>query len=109
MAPVIPSTAVTPALPSLLIWPPSRWPAPDKELWRIAQAGHGPDGPDNPAAGWRPRTLEKNEDGYGRYLSWLDREGLLLDGETSAGRITPERVKAYIAQFKPISLLSASV
>ena len=100
MAPVIPSTAVTPALPSLLIWPPSRWPAPDKELWRIAQAGHGPDGPDNPAAGWRPRTLEKNEDGYGRYLSWLDREGLLLDGETPAGRITPERVKAYIAQIQ---------
>ena len=51
MDPVIPSTAVTPAIPSLLIWPPSRWPALDKELWRMARAGHGPEGPDNPAAG----------------------------------------------------------
>ena len=29
------------AIPSLLSHDPSRWPALDKELWRMARAGHG--------------------------------------------------------------------
>jgi integrase len=34
---------------------------------------------------------------YGRWLTWLDRQGLLEDAISPADRITPDRVKTYIA------------
>jgi len=56
-----------------LIWPSSIWPANDRDGWIRARLGTGPAGRDNPAASWTQRTAEKNEDGYGGYLSWLHR------------------------------------
>jgi integrase/recombinase XerD len=35
--------------------------------------------------------------GYGRWLTWLEFEGLLDETSSPADRITPDRVKAYIA------------
>ena len=65
----------------LLIWPVALWPEEDRRIWLRSRVGKGLEGRDNPAVGWNERTAEKNEDGYGRYLSWLNREGLLIEDE----------------------------
>ena len=83
-----------------LIWPLPLWPPLDRQLWVQACSGDGPDGLENPAAGWRDRTLKKNEDGYGRYLSWLHRQGLLIEKETISERLTPDRLALFVASLK---------
>lgn len=83
------------------IWTVPLWPAADREAWGLSRSGKGPDGYDNPAFQWRPRTAEKNEDAYGRYLAWLDRRGLFVEDETPAQRITPDRVTEYVADMRP--------
>lgn len=85
---------------ALLIWPVTLWPAEDRRIWVRSRLGKGPEGHDNPAAGWCGRTAKKNEDGYGRYLSWLDHEGLLIEADAVSDRITPERVAAYVLNLK---------
>jgi hypothetical protein len=62
-----------------MIWPVALWPAEDRRIWLRSRLGKGREDRDNPAAGWNERTAEKNEDGYGRYLSWLNREGSLIE------------------------------
>ena len=83
-----------------LLWPVAWWPAPDRETWLAARQGKGPEGLDNPAVYWGERTLKKNTDGYGRYVSWLARNGVLSDAEPLAARITPQRVADYVAALK---------
>jgi integrase/recombinase XerD len=78
------------------------WPQHDRKAWIAARAGTGPVGADNPAMNWRQRTLEKNEDGYGRYLAWLDRAGLLVEDQSVVERITPVRLVAYVTYLKSI-------
>jgi integrase len=80
--------------------PTADWPVTDRNLWEATLAGHGEDGDDNPATNWRPRTIEKNTDGFGRYLSFLARHGELLPNECGATRITPDRIKAYVTEMK---------
>lgn len=94
--------------PARIILPVHAWPAEDEHRWQIALAGGGVLGADNPATGWSPRTIKKVADGYGRYLSWLGREALLVPGEAPAQRITPERARAYVADLMP-TLSSVSV
>ena len=54
-----------------LIWPVAWWPERDRETWLAARRGTGPEGLDNPAVHWSERTVKKNQDGYGQYVSWL--------------------------------------
>jgi hypothetical protein len=83
-----------------LIWPVSIWPVDGRDTWILARLGTGPAGRDNPAAGWSKRTAEKCEDGYGGYLSWLHRKGLLIEGDTVVEKITRDWVIAYTATLK---------
>ena len=69
-------------------------------IWLRSRIGKGLEGRDNPAVGWNARTAEKNEDGYGRYLSWLNREGLLIEDEAVTKRITAARVAKYVDSLK---------
>jgi hypothetical protein len=85
---------------ALLIWPVTLWPAEDSRIWVRSRVGKGPEGHDNPAAGWCGRTAKKNEDGYGQYLSWLHHEGLLIEADEVTDRITPERVATYVLSLK---------
>jgi len=91
-----------------LIWPPSIWPAHDRCAWVSARLGTGPAGYGNPAVSWSERTVKKNEDGYGRYLSWLYSKGLPTDDGTIQDRVTPARLAAFTACLKA-TLSSASV
>jgi hypothetical protein len=84
-----------------LIWPAPLWPADDRLIWIQARLGRGPEGRDNPAVNWSERTLGNSATGYGRYLAWLHREGLLIEGQTITERIIPARVASYIASLKP--------
>ena len=84
-----------------LMWPLALWPADDRLIWTQARLGRGPEGRDNPAVGWSDRTWGNSANGYGRYLAWLHREGLLIEGETITERIIPARVSSYIASLKP--------
>ncbi|MDQ2763964.1 MAG: hypothetical protein M3Y22_10920, partial [Pseudomonadota bacterium] len=86
----------------------SIWPAHDRAEWVRARLGTGAAGRDNPAASWSGRTVKKCEDGYGRYLSWLHRAGLLVEDDSITERITGGRVGSYTA-FLTSSLSSASV
>lgn len=83
-----------------IILPLADWPLTDRKLWQASLAGHGENEDDNPATNWRPRTIKKNASGYGRYLSFLARCGALRPDECGATRITPDRVKAYVAEMK---------
>lgn len=93
-----------------IILPVADWPITDRKLWEATLAGHGEYDEDNPATDWRPRTIKKVGDGYGRYLSFLMRRDELLPQECGATRITPGRVKAYVATMKvPLSSVSISM
>jgi hypothetical protein len=83
-----------------LIWLPELWPANERRLWLRGCNGMWPEGRDNPATDWRPRTVEKNGDGYGCYLAWLYRQGVLIEEETIEERVTAERLAGYIADLK---------
>jgi integrase/recombinase XerD len=85
---------------SRMIWAPLLWPKADRLLWTRARRGSGPGGLDNPATLWSGPTLKKNEDDYGRYLSWLSRVGLLIEDEAISDRITPGRLKVYLPYLK---------
>ncbi|WP_428394426.1 hypothetical protein [Lichenicoccus sp.] len=83
-----------------LIWPVAAWPDEEQAAWGRARQGRGLEGLDNPAAGWRDRTARKNEDGYGRYLAWLHRNGMFSENETACERITPDRTAEYARYLK---------
>jgi integrase/recombinase XerD len=92
----------------LLIWLVPQWPAEDRRNWIRNRLGKGLEGRDNPAVAWSERTTKKNANGYGRYLAWLARGGLLIEDETIIERVTPERVTSYAAslksRFSPVSV-----
>ena len=78
-----------------LFLPPPLWPEKDRSIWLRSRLGRGPEGRDNLAFGWSPRTLKNTQDAYGRYLSWLSAEGMLNEDEPIAQRITPARITSY--------------
>ena len=84
-----------------LIWPVAWWPERDRETWLAARRGTGPEGLDNPAMHWSERTVKKNQDGYGRYVSWLARSGVLSDAEPLAARIPPQRAPPMSPRSRP--------
>lgn len=98
--PATPMAAQETLRASRLIWPPALWPGADRVAWDRGRLGTGPGGLDNPATLWSGPTLKNNGDGYGRYLSWLSRQGLLIEDEVGGDRITPDRLKLYIPHLK---------
>ena len=80
--------------------PIAEWPAIDRTLWQaaLAPAGLLEDG------GSRARHAEYSNRnavyGYGRWLTWLERRGLLEAASSPADRITQARVAAYIADLE---------
>ena len=85
---------------SRIIWPLALWPARDREAWIHARLGIGPAGRDNPSPGWCAPTLKNNEVGYGRYLSWLHRGGILVEDEAVTTRITEDRLARFTTDLQ---------
>ena len=73
------------------------WPEADRTAWTAAlqpadfleERGRG--------AKWRPASRSAGCGAYARWLGWLLSTGVVLDHETPASRINPERMRAYVA------------
>ncbi len=80
-------------------WPIAKWPAQDQAAWTAAlQPGDVLDA-GGLAAGWSPATRWMAENGYGRWLGWLDQNGLFDPSLPPETRITKERVAAYTSEL----------
>jgi integrase/recombinase XerD len=79
--------------------PIAEWPARDRALWEAALAP-GDLFEDGGARTKHSEISNRNAVyGYGRWLAWLEFQGLLDGLASPADRITPDRVKAYIAEL----------
>jgi hypothetical protein len=80
--------------------PLAEWPAIDRTLWQAALVP----GDLLEDGGSRARRAEYSNRnaiyGYGRWLTWLGRQGLLEVESSPADRIIPARVAAYIADLE---------
>lgn len=79
--------------------PIDEWPDQDRDAWALAvRQGKLLDG-QGPAAHWRPKTQRTVLASYGRYLTFLERNGWLYGKAGSEARLTPDRLRAYIAEL----------
>jgi integrase/recombinase XerD len=76
------------------------WPEPDRVLWQAALVPGDLLDDGGSRAGRSEYSNRNAVNGYGRWLSWLDRQGLLETTEAPADRIIPTRVNAYIADLE---------
>jgi integrase len=85
------------------------WPKEDQRLWAAALE---PEEPFSETGGTRAehRSLSNHgiERGYGRWLTYLARKGLLDDG-SPADRITPVEVRAYIAKLDQLGNRNSTI
>ena len=76
------------------------WPEPDRLLWQAALVP-GDLLEDGGSRARHGEYANRNAvDSYGRWLAWLDRQGLLEATSSPADRITPARVSAYVADLE---------
>ena len=81
-------------------WPVAEWPMHDQAAWaRALQPGDLLEEP-RAASRWAPKTLETIVNGYGRWLDWLDAQGLFDPAALPEERVSRERVSAYAAELK---------
>jgi hypothetical protein len=73
------------------------WPEPDQAFWRGGPLLPGDLFEDGGArAGYSELSNRAVVSGYGRWLTWLERQGLLNSGLTPDQRIIPSRVRAFV-------------
>jgi integrase/recombinase XerD len=74
----------------------NEWPESDQALWRGALLPGGLFEDGGARAAYSELSNRAVVSGYGRWLTWLERQGLLNSGLTPDQRITPSRVSAFI-------------
>lgn len=79
--------------------PLARWPALDQQLWREGTRAAGLFEAAGAGAGWAPRSRNKAERGYGRWLTWLQASGQFENQAHPAARVDRTRVAAYLAEL----------
>jgi site-specific recombinase XerD len=85
-------------------WPVSEWPGPDQIAWEAARRrSRRLLEEDGLAADWAKATVRTITKGYGRWVDWLDREGLLDREARPEARVTPERVAGYVAELRRLN------
>ena len=77
------------------------WPEADRAAWDAAVAAsesllHG----GGAAAHWRATTRKTVQDAYGRWLTFLGRNGWLDPDVAPAERVSPEHLRAFIADLQ---------
>lgn len=79
------------------------WPAEDRALWLAAcTPGDLLDGDAGPFAGLRPHSRKALEKGYGRWLTFLKVEDHAALSLPPADRVTPERVRRFVAVLEAL-------
>jgi integrase len=76
------------------------WPAADRRAWEEAVTPGGLLDEAGLAAHWRPATLKSVQDAYWRWLTFLTRQGYLDPEAGPAERLTPDRLRAFIAELQ---------
>jgi hypothetical protein len=72
------------------------WPEPDQAFWRGALLPGDLFEDGGARAGYSELSNRAVVSGYGRWLTWLERQGLLNSGLTPDQRIIPSRVRAFV-------------
>lgn len=72
------------------------WPEADQALWHTATAKGGIFEDTGPAALWRPPTLERTRQGYGRWLSYLISSDQMSTEHLPHQRITLDVIRPYV-------------
>lgn len=76
---------------------PSLWPVEDQRAWAQAFRFDDPFDDRGPAAHWAERSRKTVASGYGRWIAWLMEDESDALTITPADRITPERMRRFIA------------
>ena len=81
--------------------PVSAWPEQDRALWQAACEAGGPLDDAGAAVDWAPATRRSRVANYGRWLTFLDQQGLLTPNAAPGDRVTPDVVRRYIDALRP--------
>jgi hypothetical protein len=73
--------------------PVAEWPQRHRDAWDRARKPGDRLHPGGPASSWAPRSLTKTAHGYGRFLTWCDRQGK-LHPDSSPGEGVSDRAAA---------------
>ncbi len=96
---------MTPAAPASRSAHPAlleaHWPEMDRQAWSAAVQPAGFLDPGGPAATWRPATLRSAVGAYGRWLAWLEAEGVDLAQEGARRPPDRERLRRYLETLSP--------
>ncbi len=76
------------------------WPEADRRAWEAAVTPGGLLDETGLAAHWRPATRKSVQDAYGRWLTFLDLNGWLDEGAAPDQRLTPDRLRGFIAELQ---------
>jgi len=76
------------------------WPALDRSHWQASMGGGGLFDDLSPGAEWSPASRRKTASGYGRWLSWLQGQGLCDQALPPGQRVTRDRVAAYVDDLR---------
>ncbi len=79
------------------------WPEADRRAWEAALHKGDVLEPGGAGADWAPRTRHMIAGGYGRWLTWLENEGMLDLRSAPADRITPKNVARYVADLRALN------
>ena len=100
MRSIEPAAAPSASLRRRLSLPRQEWPRADRAAWeRALSPASLLDDEGGLAASWRPRSREAVLRSYGRWLGFLARHGDLDDVVEPADRMTPERIRAHVAEL----------
>jgi site-specific recombinase XerD len=80
--------------------PVSAWPAADREIWHAALVPGDLLDEGGARAGYTEATNSMVAAGYGHWLTWLSRRGQLDPEASSAERIQPQTVAAWVAEMQ---------
>ena len=85
--------------PARRCMPVLEWPRRDRKAWDAALLHGSVLDERGLAAHWRPETKRSIAAAYGRFLTFLARNGWLDPGLGPADRITPDRLRAYLTDL----------
>jgi integrase/recombinase XerD len=79
------------------------WPDPDRRAWDAAMRQGDILEPGGDGASWAFHSQRKIAKGYGRWLTWLDTQGLLDHALSPTARVAPDRVREYVVELRLIN------